>query len=430
MKNTVAIILAAGKGIRMRSDLPKALCKLSGRPMIEFMIDAAESCKVKKVYVIGGYKIDLLKQSLCHRNVEILEQKRLLGSADAVKAAVIYLKDFDGNILIIYTDTPLIKDSTLKCLLRRHKDSCSDMTLLTGRTTEPKDYGRISRDSKGKIRSIVEYTDLKKNARYEQQDTRCEINIGAYCFNSKKLFEGLLAIKKNKNKGEYYLTDIVDFFYKKNYKISAFGISDTDEMVGINRREELVFGEDVLRRRVIDKLVSSGVTIIDPKNTFIEAGAKIGKDTIIYPFVVVDKDVIIGRECKIGPFAHLRRGTVLKNGARIGNFVEIVRSTLGKNAKAKHLTYLGDSVIAEDVNIGAGTITANYDGKAKHKTVIDKGAFIGSGTTIVAPVKIGKGAMTGAGSVIVKGRDVPANTVVAGVPARPLKNVKPRLSLC
>ncbi|MFH1645093.1 MAG: NTP transferase domain-containing protein [Candidatus Omnitrophota bacterium] len=421
MKNTAVIILAAGKGLRMCSDLPKALCEISGRPMIELMIDAAEFCKAQKIFVIGGYKIDLLKQRLLHRNVEVLEQKNLLGSADAVKAARPRLKDFVGNIVVLYTDTPLIKKSTLKSLLSRHKTSRSDMTLLTGRTADPKDYGRIARDDKGRVKSIIEYSDLKKKATSDIRQTICEINIGAYCFSSKKLFEGLGAIKKNKNKGEYYLTDTLEFFYKKNYKISAFSTTDEEEMVGINRREELIFGEDVLRRRMIKKLLLSGVTIIDPKSTFIQVGAKIGKDTVIYPFVVIARDVVIGRGCGIGPFAHLRKGVVLKDGARIGNFVEVVRSTLGKGSTAKHLTYLGDTIIAENVNVGAGAITANYDGKEKHKTIIDRGAFIGSGTTMVAPVKIGEGAITGAGSVVVKGTDVPAKSVVVGVPAKPLK---------
>ena len=423
MKKAV-IILAAGKGIRMKSRLPKALCRLSGRPMIDFLVDAAKSIKPERIVVVGGYKLDLIKKHFKNSNVDIAYQKRLLGSADAVRSAQSKLKGFNGEVVVLYADTPLIEPATVKALLNRHKKTKSHVTILSVKVTDAKEYGRIVRNQKGDITSIVEYTDISDK---ERKEKKAEINVGAYCFNSKKLFEGLKRIKLNKKKKEFYLTDIVDYFYKNKYNISSFVTKDPDQALGINRRYELIVAENILRERTITKLLDKGVTVIDPANTYIQYGAKIGKNSIIFPFVVIEKDVIVGKASKIGPFAHLRTGTVLSDDVSVGNFVEIVRSKVGKASRAKHHTYLGDTEIAEKVNIGAGTITANYDGKNKNKTVISKGAFIGSGTTIVAPVKIGKNAITGAGSVVVKGKDVPANSVVCGVPAKPIKKSSRRL---
>ena len=336
------------------------------------------------------------------------------------------MKGFNGEVVVLYADTPLIEPATIKALLNRHKKTKSHATILSVKITDAKEYGRIVRNSKGKIRAIIEKSDLP-TTRTENREPRTEINVGAYCFNSKKLFEGLKRIKLNKKKKEFYLTDIVDYFYKNKYNINSFVTKDPDQALGINRRYELIVAENILRERTITKLLDKGVTVIDPANTYIQYGAKIGKNSIIFPFVVIEKDVIVGKASKIGPFAHLRTGTVLSDDVSVGNFVEIVRSKVGKASRAKHHTYLGDTEIAEKVNIGAGTITANYDGKNKNKTVISKGAFIGSGTTIVAPVKIGKNAITGAGSVVVKGKDVPANSVVCGVPAKPIKKSSRRL---
>ena len=419
MKKAV-IILAAGKGVRMKSRLPKALCKLSGRPMVDFMVDVAKSIKAEKIVVVGGYRLDLIKKHFKNSNIEIAYQKRLLGSADAVKSAKSKLKDFNGEVIVLYADTPLIEPATIKALLSKHKKTKSHATILSVKVDDAKEYGRIVRDNSGNICSIIEHADIK-NTQYDIRSTQYEINAGAYCFNSKKLFEGLNRIKLNKKREEFYLTDIVDYFYKSEYNINSFVTKDPDQALGINRRRELIAAENILRERTIDKLLNKGVTVIDPANTYIQHGAKIGRDSIIFPFVVIEKDVIVGKASKIGPFAHLRTGTVLSDDVSVGNFVEIVRSKVGKASRVKHHSYLGDTQVANKVNIGAGTITANYDGKNKNKTIISKGAFIGSGTTIVAPVKIGKNAITGAGCVVVKGKDVPANSVVCGVPAKPIK---------
>lgn len=419
MRECAAIILAAGKGVRMKLRMPKALCRLSGKPMIEFLINSVLKSNISDILVVGGHGIGLLKQSVADYRLKIIKQKKLLGSADAVKQAAAHFKNFNGILLVLYADTPLITPATIKGMLKKHASSNSDVTLLSAEVSDPKEYGRIRRDEKGKIRGIIEHTDIT-DTNTGHLKPKTEINAGAYCFDAKKLFKGLNCIKKNKTKGEYYLTDIIAYSYKKGYRVSSYITKDADEALGVNRREDLQAAEAILRKRTMERLLDSGITIKDPASTYIEEGVKIGRDTIIYPFVVIERGVVIGSYCKIGPFARLRYGTVLKKGSSVGNYVEIVRSTIGKGSRAKHHSYIGDTDIGKDVNVGAGTITANYDGKNKHRTIIKDHAFIGSGTTIVAPVKIGKKAITGAGSVIVKGRDVLPGSVVVGVPAKPL----------
>jgi len=419
-----AIILAAGKGVRMKSYLPKALSLLSGRPMVEFSLDIVKANNIKDTVVIGGYKIELLKKALSGEQIKLIKQKALLGSADAVKAAKSYFAKFKGTILVLYGDTPLIEPSTVRKMLRKHETSKSAATLLTVKTSDPKEYGQITRDSKNRICGIIEHTDIKDKQYASLPGAQCEINVGAYCFDSKRLFEGLKQIKKNKKKKEFYLTDIIAYFYGKDYPMCSFQTKDIDEALGVNRRSDLAIAEKVLNDRTTERLLNAGVTIKDPATTYVANKVKIGRDAIIYPFVVIENDVIIGRNCKVGPFAHIRRGTVLKPNSVAGNFVEIARSTIGEGSRAKHHTYLGDTILGKNVNIGAGTITANYDGRYKNKTIIDNNAFIGSGTTIVAPVKIGKKAITGAGSVVVKGKNVKSGTVVVGVPAKPITKKK------
>jgi bifunctional UDP-N-acetylglucosamine pyrophosphorylase/glucosamine-1-phosphate N-acetyltransferase len=416
-----AVILAAGKGVRMKSDVPKALCELSGRPMVGYLLDAAEDCRIKEIAVVGGYRIGLLKKILSSRKIKIIRQDRLLGSADAVKRTENYFKRFKGTIVVLYADTPLIEPATLKAMLRQHHRSRPAVTLLTVKTKDPKDYGRIQRDEYNRICAIVEHADVgRQEAGGVGHGENHEINVGAYCFDAKRLFEGLKKIKKNRKKGEFYLTDIISYFYKNNYPVDSHVTADEDEALGINRKKDLIRAEEILRKRIIADLMEKGVVVKDPSTTHIETDVKIGKGTLIYPFVVIEHGVVIGRGCEVGPFVHLRPGTVLKDNSQVGNFVEVVRSTIGRDSKAKHLSYLGDTSVGKDVNVGAGTIIANFDGKKKNRTIIADKAFIGSGSTIIAPVKIGKAAMTGAGCVVVKGKNVPARTVVVGVPAKPL----------
>jgi bifunctional UDP-N-acetylglucosamine pyrophosphorylase / glucosamine-1-phosphate N-acetyltransferase len=415
-----AIILAAGRGTRMRSDIPKALYEIQQRPMVKHVIAAAHSAGINDIVVIGGYKIKMLKNALTRDKLITIKQKQLLGSAHAVKQASGYFKNSKKTIVVLYADTPLIRPSTIKQMLRKHHHNKSGLTLLSAIVGDAKEYGRIIRDRKGMICKISEHADFKPGPR----SIPAEINAGVYCINSEKLFEGLGSLKKNPKKREYYLTDIVEYFYKKNYRILSHITKDEDEALGVNTRHDAMQAEELLRRRAMAALLERGVDVKDPSKVYIAENVAIGAKTIIYPFVVIEKSVIIGSDCRIGPFAHLRQGTVLKKGSCVGNYVEINRSILGKHSRAKHHSYLGDAVIGKNVNVGAGAITANYDGKIKSKTIIKDNAFIGSGTTIVAPVYIGKGSITGAGSVVLKNTKIPPNTVFAGVPARPLKKRK------
>ena len=416
MKRVAAIILAAGKGTRMKSGTPKALCEIAGKKMVEFSLEAVRKAGIEKIVLVGGYKIGMLKRFLSGHRIDIIEQKRLLGSADAVKQASALFKGFQGTVVVLYVDTPLIKASTIKRMLQRHLAGGADLTLLSAVLDDAKEYGRVMRDEKGDVCEIVEHTQQGSVS----SEQGAEINVGAYCFNAGKLFNGLGFIKKNSKKGEYYLTDMVSYFYKKNYRILPYKIKDKEDALGVNSRMDLIAADEIIRRRALKRIIENGVTVIDPSKAYISENVKIGKGSTIYPFVVIEKDVIIGPYCKVGPFANLRSGTVLKKGSQVGNYVEVTRSTIGENSRAKHHSYIGDTLIGKDVNIGAGTITANYDGKKKNKTVIDNAAFIGSGTILVAPVRIGRKAVTGAGSVVVKGGDVPDNSIVVGVPARPL----------
>ena len=415
-KNLAVIILAAGKGERMKSALPKVLHPLCGREMLAWCLDLARSVRPKKIVAVLGYKQEAVRKFL-HRDVKTVLQKKLCGTADAVKIALTALKNFKGTILILYADNPLLKKETLSRLLKYHRKNNLDATLLTAWLEKPAGYGRILRDKYNAIRAIVE----EKDADDFQKDIK-EINTGIACFNKEKLVPALKGIKPNNRKKEYYLTDAIGIIYKRGGLIDAVKLSDTQEALGINSRSDLASANGIMQRRINEALMQQGVTIVDPGSTFISYGTKIGPDTVIYPFTVIEQKVRIGKRCLIGPFIHLREDTRIADDVTAGNFSEIVRSTIGARTFAKHFCYLGDSRLGRAVNIGAGAVTANFDGRKKNITVIKDKAFIGSGTVLVAPVKVGKNAVTGAGSAVVKG--VRDNTVVVGVPAKPLKNKK------
>lgn len=413
MKDTACIILAAGRGTRMKSSLPKVLHRISGRTMIEHMCALIKPFSFKPVIVVTGYKgADVAK--FC-KDTKTVTQKNLLGSADAIMSARSALSGFKGDIVILYGDTPLIEQATLDELVRTHKKTNAFCTFLTTRMKDPTGYGRVLRDDADNIVRIVEE---KETSLYDKATE--EVNVGTYCFKSQHLFDALREIKNDNKKGEYYLTDIISIFRRRNLKIESVNAA-SEEAFGINSKEELAKAEKILRDRVLKKFLEQGVTIVDPVNTYIDASCRIGQDTVIKPYTIIEENVIIGSNCVVGPFARLRRDTILSSGVEIGNFVELTRCNIGRGAKIKHHTYIGDTVVGKDVNVGAGTITANYDGKNKNKTIIKDGAFIGSGTIFVAPVVVGKKAITGAGSVLTKNTSVPDKAVVAGVPARPLK---------
>jgi len=419
MKKTVAVILAAGEGKRMKSSVPKIIQPICGRPMLDYTLDSVRSAGVKKILVVVGSRAETVKRSVSGKGVEFVMQARRLGTADAVLRTKTRLASFKGDILVLYGDTPLIKPSTIKSLIDAHKKKSAYCTMLTAYLSDPKGYGRIVRDAGGDIERIVEEWDLSA-----EEAERKEINPGFYCFRSPDIFSVLKKVKAGNRKKEYYLTDAVSLLSKRDVRVESLNIKDADEMLGVNSQGELSAAERIIRGRVIDGFLSEGVRIVDPSNTYIDADVTIGKDTVIFPMTVIEKDVRIGNGCKVGPFARLRSGTVLADGAEVGNFAEVVRARIGRDTKIKHKSYTGDSVIGAGVNIGAGTITANFDGIAKNKTTIADGAFIGSGTIFIAPCSVGKGATTGAGSVVTGDSKIRAGSVVVGVPARELKKTK------
>jgi bifunctional UDP-N-acetylglucosamine pyrophosphorylase/glucosamine-1-phosphate N-acetyltransferase len=412
MKNLKAIILAAGKGTRMKSGIPKVLHQIQGKSMLSIVIELTQSLKIKDIIVVLGHKDGLIKKTL-EKDVKIVKQKRLLGTADAVLSAKSRLDNFSGEVLILHADHPLFTKETLNNLIRLHIKNKLDCSFLTANLEQPKGYGRIRRDNYSRVEAIVEEADLTS----AEQDIK-EANLGAYCFKAKTLLAVLNKIKINQKKKEYFLTDVIEILAKEGAKIETLNIDDHNQAIGINSQEDLIKANQIMRLRILEDFMAKGVKIIDPLTTHIARDVSVGKDTIIYPFCVIDSEVKIGKNCSIGPFCHIRSKSVLSDSAVVGNFTEINRSKIGAKTIMKHFSYLGDATVGEAVNIGAGTITANYDGKNKNSTYIKDKAFIGSDTILVAPIKVGKAAITAAGSVVTKNQNVPDKAVVAGVPAK------------
>jgi len=412
MKNLRTIILAAGKGARMKSDIPKVLHPVCGEPIINYVLDVAKDVGSNKTYVVLGHKSDRVKNQLSP-DLVVIEQKKLLGTADAVKTAEPLLKSFSGDVLILCGDTPLLKKSVIKTIIRKHRRMKSTCTFLTAVVHDPQGYGRIIRGEDGGVVAIREDKDASG---YEREIA--EINVGVYCFQSKILFSALKAIKLNQKKKEYYLTDIIELLFQNKSRIETVETEDPTEGLGINNKEDLALAESVLRRIILKEFMFEGVTIIDPNTTYIDADVKIGKDTIIKPFTVIESKVRIGSQCTIGPFARIRGGSKIGNNVEIGNYTEVSRTKVGDRTIMKHFSYLGDAVLGSNVNIGAGAVTANFDGKDKNITKISDHAFIGSNAVLVAPARVGKKSSVGAGSVLTRGKSVPDGKTAAGVPAK------------
>lgn len=446
------LILAAGLGLRMRSDRAKVLHRLDGRPLINHVCRTASALGPKKIYIVIGHQGDDVRRVVLDEmdaeQTQFVIQDRQLGTGDAVNAARPFLEEIDSTLLVLSGDVPMIRAETLAGLIqhhRRHGERGAACTILSVRMADPAGYGRIVRAANGRFTKIVEQKDAS-----EEERRIDEINSGIYCFETRKLFAALKLVRNNNSQGEYYLTDVPALMMDAGEDVSVFLHSEAREIEGVNNRAQLAELERIVRRRTISRLMlESGVSFIDPKNVYISEAAKIGCDTIIYPNVsiegnseigesctirtgtritdskigrgveVLDNCVIvssqIGDNCTVGPFAHLRGGAIMEEGSKVGNFVELKKTRLGRGSKANHLSYLGDATIGENTNIGAGTITCNYDGKNKHETHIGSNVKIGSDTMLVAPVSVGDGASTGAGAVVTK--DVPADTLVVGVPA-------------
>lgn len=412
-KNIAVIILAAGKSTRMKSQTPKVLHKLCGRPLIGYVLDLVAALKPASTVAVLGHQQELVRAHI-PKGIKIVLQKKLIGTAEAVKVGLSALKGFKGTVLVLYGDNPLLTKESLRKLLDYHLENNIDATLLTATLKKPFGYGRIMRDKYSSICGIVE----EKDADEVQKDIK-EINTGIMAFKKDVLERNLKYIRPNNQKKEYYLTDLIEILAKKNFLVDGIKLTDAQEGLGINTGAELAKANALMQKIVNDKFMLNGVTIVDPASTFINFGTKIGADTVIYPFTVIERDVKIGKRCFLGPFAHLRDGVVLGDDVTAGNFIEMVRSSVGNKTFVKHFSYLGDSTVGANVNIGAGTVTANFDGKNKHYTVIKDHVNIGSDTIIVAPVKIGKFAATGAGAVVTK--NIPDKAVVVGVPAKILK---------
>ncbi len=413
-----AIVLAAGEGTRMKSERPKVLHEICGRAMIGYALDLVAMAGVKQPVVVTGLDADAVKAAL-PKDAKVVVQAKARGTGDAVLAARRALGS-TGDVLIIYADAPLLRRGTIQRLVESHNKVDAACTLLTAHLADPGGYGRIVRNELGQVTGIVEDAD----ANAAQRAIR-EVNVGPLVCKVPALLAALAAAKPSGATKELYLTEMVSHIAKQEgAKIHTARVEEVAEALGINTRADLSRAIQVIRQRIIDTHLHNGVTIEDPQTTYIEYGVSIGRDTVIHPCTVIHSGVSIGRNCSIGPFARLRGGVTVGEDVRLGNFVELVRTSIGPHVRMSHMSYLGDATVDESVNIGAGTITANYDGKDKYPTHIGKGAFIGSDTVLIAPVKVGSGAVTGAGCVVPRGQDVPPRTVVVGVPARAL-NGKP-----
>jgi bifunctional UDP-N-acetylglucosamine pyrophosphorylase / glucosamine-1-phosphate N-acetyltransferase len=407
------LILAAGEGKRMKSAIPKVLMDLLGWPMLRHVVTAARKLKPARIVVIGGRHLPRMKEAFeGEADVHYARQPKPLGTAHAVGFGLKALPRGASDVLVLSGDVPLVTSETLRKLVREHRRGGAAVTMLTAVVDEPAGLGRIVRGEDGRFRRVVEERDADDAVRAIR-----EINSGIYVFDRATLEALLPEVGRKNAQGEYYLTELLGLERERGGAVRLVAAPDPGEVAGINRPAELVHARDLLQRRVFADHLARGVRITAPHLTCIEAGVSIGKGTVIEPFSVIRTAVSIAPFSRVGPFAHLRAGTRLESGAQVGNFVEVKASRIGPGTRALHLSYLGDAEVGPGANIGAGTITANYDGRKKHRTRIGAGAQIGSGTVLIAPVTVGRSARTGAGAIVLAG-DVPAGATVVGMPAR------------
>lgn len=449
------VILAAGLGTRMKSQRAKVLHELGGLPLITHVVRTANQLDPQTILVVVGHQAEEVEKVVLDavgEKASFVVQAKQRGTGDAVEATRNLLEHSDSLLVVLYGDMPLIRTETLKKLIDHHRETGAACSILSVEMPNPTGYGRIVRGEDGSFARIVE----QRDATADQRQIR-EINSGIYCFDAPDLFQALRRVEPANEQGEYYLTDVAEIILSLGGAVTVYRHDDAREVSGINTRAELAEFENLLRRNTVRRLMmETGVTFIDPSHAYIGPDAQVGRDCIIYPDVSIEgKSVIgegcvirsgvritnsrlgddvtvkdhsiivdseIGANCSVGPFAHLRMNATLEDKATVGNFVEVKKSRLKRGVKAMHLTYLGDATIGERTNIGAGTVTCNYDGTSKHETIVEDDVKIGSDTMLVAPVTVGARSMTGAGSVVTK--DVPADSLVAGVPAKVKKKLK------
>ncbi len=427
MNKFSSIILAAGQGTRMKSEKCKVMHKISSKPLIKWVYEKAKKAGSGKTVMVVGHKKEQVMEYMGPDELYAVQEQRL-GTGHAVMMTKEFFKDDDGIVVVFNGDTPLISDKLISDLVEYHKKSGNAATVVSAVVDNPFGYGRVIKLSDGSLVKIVEQKDAS-----EEEKKVCEINSGMYCFNTKDLFDALSKIKNDNAQGEYYLTDTISVLKGENKKVGAFVAPDYKEILGVNNRVDLAAAQKIKNDEIITKNMIAGVTIIDPQNTYIDDEVIIGSDTIIYPGSIIRGKTVIGSDCEIGPsstlddtvigngttfknsvainakigdnttvgpFAYIRPNSDIKNNVKIGDFVEVKNSVIGNGTKVSHLTYVGDSDVGEKINFGCGTITVNYDGKNKFRTVIEDNAFIGCNTNLVAPVKVGKGAFIAAGSTI------------------------------
>jgi bifunctional UDP-N-acetylglucosamine pyrophosphorylase/glucosamine-1-phosphate N-acetyltransferase len=396
MTERVAIILAAGVSSRMNTELAKVLHEVCGRPMLAYVLDACREVGVEKIYIVVGYGAEQVKERFAEDpDIVWVHQDKQFGTGHAVLCCKQHLAGFDGQTLVLCGDGPLIRAGTLAILLEKHKTEHAAVALATAVLDDPTGYGRIVRDVYGNIQGIVEDSDCSR----EQLAVK-EVNPSYYLFNNKILFDALEKVKPDNVKGEYYLTDALSLIIASGHKVVAVTAVRPEEAMGVNSRAELSTASKIMQRRIQQELMEHGVTIVDPDNTWIDARAKIGRDTVIEPFTYIHGKVKIGQGCRIGPFAYLRHGTVLEDDVVLGVFTEVKNSTLADGVRARHHSYIGDAAVGRNVNVGAGSITANFDGVKVSRTTIGDNCYIGSGSILIAPLELKDGSHVSAGTVV------------------------------